>query len=186
MLGLRSRLLAILVDAPSLVLDCSRIHEDQIYQTQWDVRLDSLIHKASKNFDDVRKWITTEAEPLFLSNSSSHRVIRGHIEYPDLISGVLDCVANTALLTISNILRFLCYARLRSSSLPGQKRCHQLEFSQLLDNQETIEQWRRRATTAFEFVQGESEFAAKPLAFGLQQIQSSGFCGSINVLDEPE
>ena len=185
-LGLRSRLLAILVDAPSLVLECSRIHEDQLYRTQSDVRTDSMIHKASKMSDDVKKWITTQAEPLFLSNSSSHQVIQGHVEYPDLISAILDCVANTALLTISNILRFLCHARLRSSSLPGQQRQSHLEASQLLDDQETIEQWRQRAMTAFGFVQGKSEFAAKPLAFGLQQVHSSGFSGSIDVLDRLE
>ena len=150
------------------------------------MRLDLLIQKASKISNDVKKWITAEAEPLFLSSSSSHRVIRGHIEYPDLISGVLDCVANTALLTISNILCFLCHARRRSSSLPGKHASHQLEFSQLLDNQETIEQWRQRAVTAFNFVQGQSEFAAKPLAFGLQQIHSSGLSASIEVLDERE
>lgn len=157
-----------------------------MYQTQWDVRSDSLIQKASKISDDVKNWITTEAEPLFLSKSSPHRVIHGHIEYPDLISAILDCVANTALLTISNILRFSCHARLRSSSLPGQNRRHRLEFSQSLDNEGTIEQWRQRAMTAFEFVQGQSEFAAKPLAFGLQQVHSSGFSGSIDVLDERE
>ena len=185
-LSLRSRLLAILVGAPSLVLHCSRIHEDPIYREQWDAKSDSLIRKASQMSDDVKKWVTAEAEPLFFSNISSQRVIHGHIEYPDLISGVLDCVANTALLTLSDILRFLCHVRLRSSSLPGQNGQHRLETSQLLDNQETIEQWRQRAMTAFKFVQGQSEFAAKPLAFGLQQVHSSGLSGSIDVLDEQE
>lgn len=145
-----------------------------------------MIHIASKMSDDVKKWITTEAEPLFLSNSSPQQVIQGHVEYPDLMSAILDCVAHTALLTIRNILRFLCHARLRSMSLPGQKRQHQLEASQLLEDSKTIEQWRQRAMTAFEFVQSKSEFAAKPLAFGLQQINSSGFGDSIDVLDDPE
>lgn len=162
------------------------IHEDQISQSQRDVRTDSMIHKASRLSSDVKKWITTEAEPLFLSNSSSHQVIQGRVEYPDLISAILDCVANTALLTISNILRFLCHARLRSRGLPGQKRQYELETSQLLDEEETVDQWRQRAMTAFDFVLGQSESAAKPLAFGLQQVHSSGFSGSFDVQDEPE
>lgn len=148
---------------------------------RWDGRLDSLLHQASKMSDVVKKWITAEAEPLFLSNASSQRVFQGYIEYPDVVSGVLDCVANTDLLTIGNILRFLCHARLR----PSEQR--RLETSPLLDSQETIEQQRQRARTAFEFVQGESELAAKPLDFGLRQSHSSGFSGSIDVLDdEPE
>jgi hypothetical protein len=115
-------------------------------------------------FDDVRKWLTVEAEPQFLSYTSSQQVLQEHINYPDIVSGVLDCVAHTALITIDKILRFLCYTRLRSSSLAGRRR-------QLLDDPVIIELWRQRAITAFKFVQGESELAAKPLAFGLQQFQ---------------
>ncbi len=136
--------------------------------------------------DDVKTWITVEAEPLFTSNASSQPFKQGHIEYPDIISGVLDCVANTALLTIDNILRFLYHAKLRSSSLPGRSRQDRLETSQLLDSQETIEKRRQRAMTAFKFVRGQSELAAKPLDFGLRQIDSSGFGSSIKALDERE
>ena len=134
--------------------------------------------------EEVKKWITAEAEPLFLSSAFSQRGIKGHIEYPDILSGVLDCVANTALLTINNILRFLCHTRLGSSSRPGRSRQYRLNTSQLLDNQETIEQRRQRATTAFDFVQGKSDLAAKPLAFGLRQVHSSGFSSSVDDLDE--
>lgn len=138
------------------------------------------MHKAIKISDDLKEWITAEAEPLFLSNASSQRVIPGQIEYPDLISGVLDCVANTALLTIGNVLRLLCHARLRSSSLPGLSTPHWLEISKLLDDQETIKQRRQRAMRAFSFVQGQSELAAKPLDFGLRQVDSGAFGDSID------
>ena len=134
--------------------------------------------------DDVKNWITTEAEPLFLSNASSQRAIQGHVEYPDIISGVLDCVANTALLTIGNMLRFLCHAKLPLSNLPGGSGQHRLDLGQFLDNQQTVEQRRQRAMTAFTFVQGQSELAAKLLGFGLRQVLSSGFSGSIEALDE--
>lgn len=142
------------------------------------------MHKAYEMSDRVKKWTTVEAEPLFLSNASSQRVIQGHIEYPDIISGILDYVANTALLTLSDMLRFLYHIRLRSSILPGRSGQHRLESSQLLDNQETIEQRRQRAMRAFNFVQGESDIAAKPLDFGLRQVHLSRFSGSIDILDE--
>lgn len=183
-LALRSRLLAILVDLPSLVLYFSRTHEDQIHKTQWDEQSDSVMHKVSKMSVDIKKWITAEAEPLFFSDASSQRVIQGHTEYTDIISGVLDCVANTALLTIGNMLRFLCQARLRSSDLLGRSRQYRLGTSQLLDSQGAIEYRRQRAMRAFEFVQGESALAAKPLDFGLRQVYPSGFRGSIGIVDE--
>ncbi len=37
-----------------------------------------------------------------------------HINYPDVLIGVLDCVANTAILAIERLLRHLCLARLQS------------------------------------------------------------------------
>lgn len=132
--------------------------------------------------DDVKRWLRVEAEPLFLSSTSPQQVIRKHIDYPDIISGVLDCVANTAMLTIDKILRILCQARLRSSSLTERSKQQQLDISQLLDGPEAIERWRQRAVTAFNFVQGESTLAAKPLEFGLQQIQSGGSSCSIETL----
>lgn len=171
------------MEFPSLVIYNSRIQENQIDQTQRDGQSDWLMHKGSKMYAGVKKWITAEAEPLFLSNTSSRRVAQGQIEYPDILSGVLDCIANTALLTIGKMLRLLCHTRLRSSSRPGRSRQHSLKISGLLENQETIEQQRRRAMTAFDFVQGESDLAAKPLEFGLRQVHSSG---SIDVLDSGE
>ena len=162
------------MEFPSLVIYCSRLNQDQINQTLLDGQSDWLMHTASKMSDDVKNWITTEAEPLFFSNtSSSQRIIQGHIEYPNLVSGVLDCVANTALLTIDKVRRFLYQARLRANSPLGRSRQDLLESSQLLDSRETIEQQGRRAMAALDFVKRESNLAAKPLEFGLRQASSS-------------
>ena len=184
MLGLRSRLLAILVRLPHLISHCSKIHEDHENEPRWDERSESLIQKLSMIFDGVKKWITAEAEPLLLSNATSQQILRGHLEYSDVISGVLDCVANVALLTIGRLMRSLCRARSRSSSLPGRPRPHQLDTSQPLGDRETIEQRRQRAMTAFEFVRERSELAAKPLEFGLQQVHSIAVNGSIDDVDD--
>ena len=151
-----------------------------------DERLHSLMHKASTMSDDVKKWITTEAEPLLLSNASSQQNTQGHIEYLDIISGVLDCVANMALLTLGKILRSLCHAQLRWSTTPEQTKQLQLESNMLPNDPETIKQRRQRAITAFDFVRGKSYLAAKPLEFGLRQVDSRGFNFSVTAPDEGE
>jgi hypothetical protein len=140
-----------------------------------------LMHKASTMIDSVRRLLAMEAEPLFLPYTSSKRNIQEPINYPDIISGVIDCVANTALLTLHKILHLLCKARLQSGSLAEQDRQEQIETSQLPNNQEAIERWRQRAITAFKFVQAESTLAAKPLDFGLRQVQSWGSSHSISI-----
>ena len=145
-------------------------------QPRWDEQLDLLMHNASTMSDDVKELLTLGAEPLFLPYASSHQVGHEYINYPDIIAGVLDCVANTALLTIDKILRLLWHARLRLSSLAGQSAQQGREISQLLDTSEVIQRRRQRANTAFEFVRGESTLAAKPLAFGVRQVQSSDRC----------
>lgn len=170
-LSFRSRLSDTLVDLPSLIIHCSTENENQIYSTTWEEQTDGLIQKASTMLMDVNKLLKVEVEPLFLSYTSSLQLVQGQINYPDVISGVLDCVANTALLTIDKILRFLRLSRLRPSSLAGRSRPQRLETGQLLDDSATIERWRQRATTAFKFVHGESRLVAKSLEFVLRQAQ---------------
>ena len=189
------------------MLEFLRIKEDQIRQTQWDEQSDSLMHNVSRMSNDLNKWITVEAEPLVSPNgkgripswdSTSHRpldllesapggkgcVILEGIEYPDIIAGVLDCVAHTALITMSKMFRFLYYVRLRSSGLVGQSGQFPLETWQLPENQTTIERYRQRATKAFDFVQGKSVIAAKPLDFGLRQVLSSDFSEMVDIFDD--
>ena len=108
------------------------------------------------------------------------------MEYPGILSSVLDCVANIAILTLGKILRFLCNTRSQWSSLPEQTNQYQLECSEFIEDVETIEQRRQRAMTAFEFVQRKSCLRAKPLEFGLRSAHASGFGGSIDLLDRRE
>ena len=167
------------------------------------------MHKVSMMSNDLKKWITVEAEPLLspggkertlLWDRTSNRPLDlpdsapggkesqilpdEEIEYPDIIAGVLDCVAHTALITMSKIFRFLYYVRLRSRGLAGQSGQLPLETYQLPDNQEIIEKYRQRAMKAFEFVQGRSAIAAKPLDFGLRQVLSNNFSELVDVLDD--
>lgn len=125
-----------------------------------------LIQRASTILTEVITWVTVDAEPHFSSHTSSGQVIQGQVKYPDIIAGVSDCVAHTALLTIDKILHSLWNKILQSGNPEGY-------IKQLFATPDTIEQWRQRAITSFNFVQKESVLAAKPLGFGLRRIQST-------------
>ena len=166
---MRTQLSSILVDSPSLIIYYLAINENQIGQTTWEERAKLFVLKASKLLNDLKAWLTVEAELLFLSYDSAQGADE-QVHYPDIIFGVLDCVANTALLVIDKILRSLCLSRLQASSGPGRsfQKQLQLQAKQLLEDPEIIERRRQRVKRAFEFVKEESEYAAKPLDFGLR------------------
>lgn len=144
----------------------------------WERDLNVLIDRALALLHDLKRWLAFEAEPLFLSRISSQQDFEEDVKYPDILSGVLDCVAHTTLLAIDKILRSLCRGGLQSNLLLERSRQQQLKPTELLNNAETIEIWRQRATKAFDFVHTESTLAAKPLEFGLLQIQSGDFTRS--------
>ena len=111
---------------------------------------------------EVETLVRQQLEPFFPSRKPAEQ-----IDYPDLICGVVDCVAHASLLTLSDILR----------SVSGAQPQHTELDSPPYDSG-TLEQMTRRVGAAFNFVRGKSITAAKPLGFGLQQIQaSSPGCG---------
>ena len=177
-LSLRTLLATTIVHFPSLVIDCSALVESQTHHPGWEERLDSLIQKAISMFTNVTSWLHLKAEPYFMSNTLRYCTptmdYEGHINYPDVLIGVLDCVANTAILAIERLLRRLCLARLRfcgtaiESSWPRE---HDLTW--LSNDPERMKQRYQRTISAFDFVKAESTLAAKPLEFGLRQVQSA-------------
>ena len=118
-LSLRTLLATNIVHFPSLIIDCSALLESQTYHLGWEERLDLLIGKAISMLTNVSNWLHFKAEPYIMSNTSTYcppimDYEGGQINYPDILIGVLDCVANTALLAIERLLRRLCHARLQS------------------------------------------------------------------------
>ena len=156
---LRSRLISILADLPSLIKAYSTMFEDQ-HRPGWDDKAFLLMLESYTKFQQVQNWLMIEAEPLFLMHGPFSPE---QIHYSDIISGALDCVANTALLTLSSILR----------SLSGSRQI-QPETEVYLEDPDIMENQGKRAMAALEFVRGESVIAAKPLEFGLQQVQANG------------
>ena len=178
-LSLRTLLATTLVDFPSLIIDCSALVESQTYHTELEKQLDLLIQKAISMLTNITNWLHLKAEPYFMSNTLTYCTPTmdcegGHIDYPDVLIGVLDCVANTAILAIERLLRRLCLARLRScGSAMGPSCPKECRLTWLSDDPEHMKQHYQRAISAFDFVKAESTLAAKPLEFGLRQVQSA-------------
>ena len=179
-LSLRTQLATTLVKFPSLMIDCSALVESQTYHTREEERLDILIDRALSILTTVNNWLQIKAEPYFTSSTltsitSTTYYEAEHINYPDVLIGVLDCVANTATLAIEQLLRRLCLARLRScGSAMGSRWPKERGLPWLSDDSEHRRRRYQRAMSALNFVKAESTLAAKPLEFGLQQVQSGG------------
>lgn len=159
-----------LSDMPNLVSYHSKVDGDEMFHGSRKEQTDLLIGKAIMMLNGIKSWLALEAEPLFHLISSSSLGLQEYINYPDLLVGIVDCVANTALVTIDRILRSLYNTKMASSVLMGESFGLSVEF----DGPEVVEGWRRRAVSAFEYVKGESVIAAKPLDFGVRQIEAFG------------
>ena len=184
-LSLRTLLATLIVGFPSLVIDCSVLVESQTYQPGWDERLELLIQRAISMLTNVTNWLHLKAEPYFMSNTltcctPAMDYEEAHINYPDVLIGVLDCVANTAILAIEQLLRRLCLARRQPcSNFMGPSWPKKRGLPWLSDDPEQTKPRCRRAIAALGFVKAQSTLAAKPLEFGLQQVRSadSGLSG---------
>ena len=178
-LSLRTLLATNIVHFPSLIIDCSALLKSQTYHPGWEERLDLLIEKAISMLTNVANWLHFKAEPYIMSNTSTYcpptiNHEGGQINYPDVLIGVLDCVANTAILAIERLLRRLCLARLQPRyTLMGPGWPKERGLPWLSDDPEQMKPRCRRAISALNFVKAESTLAAKPLEFGLQQVRSA-------------
>ncbi|PVH88651.1 hypothetical protein DL98DRAFT_580217 [Cadophora sp. DSE1049] len=171
----RTRLIGILVDLPSLV--SSAAAENVSSESRPDQRIDDLIARFCQISLEIRSLLELEVEPILVRNPSSQKT--DLIQYPDLIAAINDCVSHKALLMIGKALRILLQKRSRSSR-PSISEPHKItQATILLRDARTSEIWRQRLINAFNFVQRECQFAAKPLEFGLRHVQGTGF------IDEP-
>ena len=178
-LSLRTLLATIIVGFPSLIIDCSVLVESQTYQPGWEERLELLIQRAISMWTNVTNWLHLKAEPCFMSKTSTYCPPTmdhegGQINYPDILIGVLDCVANTAILAIERLLRRLCLARPQPCfNFMGPSWPKERGLPWLSHDPEQTKPRCRRAISALDFVKAQSTLAAKPLEFGLQQVRSA-------------
>ncbi|KAF7858928.1 hypothetical protein EAF04_008969 [Stromatinia cepivora] len=156
-LKLRIELCLLLFELPSILIEVSSSQEKSGgLPSSIDA---TLMNKALAMCSDMKEWLHSKVDPHIYLNPLDRTATA--IKYPDTIAGVVDCVANTTLLTLDRIICLLYYGSIPASTIGT------------FDGPETVEDWYRRALTAFEFVQSESTLAAKSLRIGLRQVQSS-------------
>ena len=137
----------------------------------WKEQCEQLRLQASAMLDASIAWLAVEIDPCFPSSIATPESVEGEVYvYPDLIFGVVDCVANTAILTLHNVLYVLRQRQGASGLDEGSERPTSRE---LLGDGSMIEHRRRRAMRAMEFVRTQSTLAAKPLELGLQRFSAS-------------
>ena len=154
-LRLRTKLGMYLVQLPDLMREYQASQGNLSSHVRSSVRVDDLIQRAENLFEGIQTLIVVELGPLLNREAD--------IVYPDLIAGVQDCVAHTALMSLNGMLRTFRKTRLNNNedeSVSGGN-----------DDVGNIRAWRQRALRAYEYVREQSISAAKPLDFGLRQIQ---------------
>ncbi|TGO10344.1 hypothetical protein BTUL_0137g00010 [Botrytis tulipae] len=157
-LELRTQLCVQLFEIPSILMEASSFLQNfggLSSAGSHPVFMDNIVEICSR----MKAWLNSGVEPHILSNTWD--TAGATVQYSDPIAGVVDCVANITLLTLDKVICLLYH---------GSVATHAVET---FDDPEVVERWYRRAIKAYDFVQGKSIIAAKPLGIGLQQFQSS-------------
>ncbi|KAH8684364.1 hypothetical protein BGZ60DRAFT_502581 [Tricladium varicosporioides] len=147
---LKSKVCAVLVHMPSLLALFSDFLKLQPSDQNFIAVSELILHDASVIIKGLQKFLTIAFEPRFVAQTLSTQSIQSQLRYENVVLGVLDCVSNTGLVTLDRIV------------------------DDITEPKEMIEERRVRALSAFQYVCGESRFAAKPLEFGIHQMQAGG------------
>ncbi|KAF7924930.1 uncharacterized protein EAE98_007018 [Botrytis deweyae] len=156
-LELRIELCHQLFEIPSILMEASSFLQNSggLLAGSYPIFMDNILEICSK----MKAWLSCGVEPHIFPNPWDKA--GATVQYSDPIAGVVDCVANTTLLTLDKVICSLYH---------GSMATHAVDT---FDDPEVVEGWYRRAIKAYDFVQSESTFAAKPLGIGLRQFQTS-------------
>ncbi|KAF7950163.1 hypothetical protein EAE96_007458 [Botrytis aclada] len=156
-LELRIELCHQLFELPSIFKEASTFLQDSggLLAGSYPVFMDRMLETCSR----MKAWLSSGVEPHIYPNQWDTEGTT--VQYSDPIAGVVDCVANTTLLTLDRVICSLYH---------GIMATHAFDT---FDDPEIVEGWYRRALVAYDFVQGESTLAAGPLEIGLREFQSS-------------
>lgn len=179
----RSRLCCSLVDLSEIAVDFSSIvnetHSQSVQNFRQDHQLSGLLHRALVVRDNIETFLSQELEQCAQVHCLSIRQtcvttaqyaepsIGSLVTYPDMLMGVLDCVANTVFINVDRMIYHL-----------DQRVCQQLAEPESLAARSvtadpaTVEKRRQRVRSSYNFVKAKSTLAAKPLDFGMRQIWS--------------
>ncbi|KAK6599123.1 hypothetical protein H4I96_08327 [Botrytis cinerea] len=156
-LELRIQLCHQLFELPGVLMEASSFYQNSggLLAGSYPVFMNQILEMCSK----MKAWLSSEVEPHIFHKSLD--TVGTEVQYSDPIAGVVDCVANTTLLTLDRVICSLYHGSTATNKIDT------------FDDPEIVEGWYRRALVAYDSVNSESTFAAKPLGIGLQQFQSS-------------
>ena len=155
-LSVRTKLGAYMVQLPEAVRDYHALLQHRTLQVIPKAAVIELINRIITIFDGIQHLLVHEIEPLCN--------IKQDAAYPDLIAGVQHCVANTTLVSLYRML-----SSLRKIEQTDGNETQPFPYIE----PPGVQIWRARAVTAYEYVREQSTSAAKPLLFGLQQIEEN-------------
>jgi hypothetical protein len=179
-LSLRSKLCNLLVDGPDLLQEAAKLIDLEASGSYDPLELQKqrydVFVRASSMKRSIEGWYLNEFQPsllVFRSLANDYSKVslpsdlesnHGHISrYPEVLFGVLDCVSNTVLVKLDQLLLSLT----AGSSGKHDDLSFVIDPDLTATRQETIHD-------SFAFVSRKVRVAAKPLEFGLQQIWSIG------------
>ena len=167
---LKSQLCTILVHMPRLLTLYSKFNKLNSSDQSFSGLAELIILEASELITRFNRFISTALEPSFVARSSSALSTQCGLQYENVVLGVLDCVSNSSLVTLYRIVQQS--RQLQTQFLPVGKMADWVQLIAVSGN--IIGEREARALSAFHFVCGESRFAAKPLEFGIRQMQAPG------------
>lgn len=172
---LRTQLCDFLVEIPDLISDMA-----DLIAPPTDVLMDpielayqqrTVIFRAAILKRDMEAWYTEQLQPSRLDSNTSKEdslvskrdIPADGIAYPEILHAVVDCVSNSVLLRLDEMLLALLSV--------STERYNDLElFIASNSTSKRLNIVRR----SYEFVKRRSRVAAKPLEFGLKQLWSTG------------
>ncbi|KAJ9297387.1 hypothetical protein DTO271G3_4680 [Paecilomyces variotii] len=179
-LSLRSKLCDLLVDGPDLLSEASKLSRLEAsglhHQFELERQLDRVLYRAVSMKRSIERWYIEEFEPSLLAhrslaNASTKAAPPSDLQsklgiprYPEVLFGVLDCVSNSVLVRLDELL-----LSLTAESL-GR---HNGSAAAVVDPDITAQR-QETVRTSFDSVRQSSRVAAKPLEFGMRQIWSIG------------
>ena len=192
-LSLRAKLCDWLVDIPDLLSEVSNLSDldgsRSLDLTDSESRHERVLLRAIAMNRRIETWCTKELEPLLLScDSLSNASLKSNgpswgtrtntgndFEYPELLLAVLDCVSNSVLIKLKELLSTL-------TSASSQQHEELVNICPA-----TIARRKATVRVSLDFVKRNSKVAAKPLEFGLEQLWSiDGVLGQYSISDTSE
>ncbi|KAL1857908.1 hypothetical protein Plec18170_003132 [Paecilomyces lecythidis] len=179
-LSLRSKLCNLLVDGPDLLSEASKLSRldssGLCHPAELERQRDDVVRRAVSMKQSIEKWYYEEFEPSLaaqkvLANTSTRPFQSDppttHEDdnpiYPEVLFGVLDCISNSVLIRLDELLLSLTAGSLRGHGGPV-----------VSVNTDIIARRQETVRISFDYVRRNSRVAAKPLEFGMRQIWSIG------------